>query len=257
MLTVITVTVTIIFVMDKPSERELTDLTPWTVEELIVRAERIMSSAPDLFDHEDRANTKELNVRLIRDYVVREFIPRPVRTGREARFGRDHLVHLLAVRALLRSQKWSLPAIKASFVNSGTDELLNGVLAQVRARIESEYRKATRIAESRATTAKENLRTPTLNPAQLLIEKFKGPKPLQSESVQPLFFAATPMACAAFPDADVMDQRTSESRTKLHFQLEPWCEVVIDAQRMPSLTSEGIEFLGEALKRLLRKKTAR
>jgi len=89
---------------------------PWTVETLIGAAERIIASDPQLFAHPESENKKDLNVRLIRDYVVREFIPRPERVGREARFGLNHLVQLLAVRVLLRSQKWSLPAIKASFV---------------------------------------------------------------------------------------------------------------------------------------------
>ena len=55
--------------------------SPWTVETLIGAAERIIASDPQLFAHPESENKKDLNVRLIRDYVVREFIPRPERMG--------------------------------------------------------------------------------------------------------------------------------------------------------------------------------
>ena len=45
--------------------------SPWTVDELIERAERIIASDPRLFAHPESGSNKELNVRLIRDYVVR------------------------------------------------------------------------------------------------------------------------------------------------------------------------------------------
>jgi hypothetical protein len=233
-----------------PEGSKLTSTAGWTVDELIATAERIMSSDPKLFD-----SSKELNVRLIRDYVVREFIPRPERVGREARFGLDHLVQLLAVRLLLRSQKWSLPAIKASFTTTSTEDLLNGLLAPVRSRIESEYRKTTGPAQSRSRVAAERVRTPELNAAQLLIEQFKSPKRAQAKaSDMPLFGKAT----RAIPSPSGMAiQRTSDISRKMHVELEPWCEVVIDAQRMKSLTREEVERLGEALKSRLRDETAR
>ena len=39
----------------------------WKVEELIEKAERIISSDPKLFAHPESETNKELNVRLIRD----------------------------------------------------------------------------------------------------------------------------------------------------------------------------------------------
>jgi hypothetical protein len=233
-----------------PEESRATGTAGWTVDELIATAERIMSSDPKLFD-----SNKELNVRLIRDYVVREFIPRPERVGREARFGLDHLVQLLAVRLLLRSQKWSLPAIKASFANTSTEDLLNGPLAQVRSLIEREYRKASGAAQSRTQAVAGRVRTPELNAAQLLIEQFKTPKQPQAKALDmPLFSKAQ----RAIPSHSGMAaQRTSDISRKVHVELEPWCEVVIDAQRMKSLTREEVERLGEALKSRLRDETAR
>lgn len=209
-----------------------------------------MSSDPKLFE-----GNKELNVRLIRDYVVREFIPRPERVGREAHFGLDHLVQLLAVRLLLRSQKWSLPAIKASFATTSTEDLLNGPLAQVRPLIEREYRKVKGEAQRQPQGVASRVRTPALNPAQLLIEQFKTAKPYQTtQSEMPLLRRTM----RAVPQASKMAaEQTADVSRKLHVQLEPGCEVVIDAQRMKSLTPEEVERLGEALKSRLRDETAR
>lgn len=235
---------------------------PWTVETLIGAAERIIASDPQLFAHPESENKKDLNVRLIRDYVVREFIPRPVRVGREARFRINHLVQLLAVRVLLRSQKWSLPAIKASFVTTSSEDLLNGLLTPVRAKVEAEYNKATGEAGGPSPVAIECVQTPELNPAQLLIERFKASKePEPKPSSSPRFpgasfnIASLSSAARAAPASPATERAGGSSR--LHIELEPGCEVVIDAQRMQSLTSEEVERLGEALKSRLKDETAR
>jgi hypothetical protein len=242
--------------MDAVGKYEDVSRTPWTVEGLIARAEWIMSSSPGLFPPSAGESNKELNIRLIRDYVVREFIPRPTRVGREARFGLDHLVHLLAVRTLLRGQKWSLPAIKASFVNVSADDLLNGVLEPVRSLVEAEYQKATNAPKTRGPCAEENLGSPPLNAAQLLIEKFKAATPSQAKVMEPHFPQSMAAAFVTSPAASLSEQRKSESRSKLHIQLQTWCEVVIDVEHLTSLTSEEIEALGEALKRRLQNETA-
>ena len=227
--------------------------SPWTVDELIERAERIIASDPRLFAHPESGSNKELNVRLIRDYVVREFIPRPERVGREARFGLDHLVQLLAVRVLLRSQRWSLPAIKASFATTSTDDLLNKLLAPVQPLIEKEYRAAAGAVPSQAQVPSDSVQTPQLNPAQLLIEQFKATKKPQAKAT--VQFNRTARATPA--PASQATQRTVGMSSRLHVELEPWCEVVIDGQRVKSLTSEEVERLGEALKSRLRDETAR
>ena len=226
---------------------------PWTVEELIEKAERIIASDPRLFAHPESESNKELNVRLIRDYVVREFIPRPERVGREARFGLDHLVQLLAVRVLLRSQRWSLPAIKASFGTTSTDDLLNRLLAPVQPLIEKEYRAAAGAVPSRTQVPTDSVQTPQLNPAQLLIEQFKATKKPQAKAT--VQFNRTARATPA--PASQATQRTVGMSSRLHVELEPWCEVVIDGQRVKSLTSEEVERLGEALKSRLHDETAR
>ncbi len=228
----------------------------WTVEELIDAAEKIIAVDPALFAHPESETNKELNIRLIRDYVVREFIPRPERVGREGRFGLDHLVYLLAVRMLLRSQKWSLPAIKASFATTSPEELLGGLLAPVRDRIEAEYWSAAGVERNVSATTSQVVRTPGLNPAQLLIEQFKTGSlevPLSKRMSKVFSSQRADIAQAVSSPAP---KPTAGVSRKLHIQLEPWCEVVIDAQRIESLTREEVERLGEALKSRLKEETA-
>jgi hypothetical protein len=188
--------------------------------------------------------------------------------GREARFGLNHLVQLLAVRVLLRSQKWSLPAIKASFVTTSSEELLNGLLSPVRAKVEAEYNKATGMAGGRSPVAIESVQTPRLNPAQLLLEQFKeqfkaSKQPQPKLSSSPMFpgasFNIANLSSAARAAPAVASPATERAggSSRLHIELEPGCEVVIDAQRMQSLTSEEVERLGEALKSRLKDETAR
>jgi len=238
-----------------PEENRAIDRPGWTVEGLIAAADRVISSDPKFFAHPDSESNKELNVRLIRDYVVREFIPRPERVGREARFGLDHLVQLLAVRVLLRSQRWSLPAIKASFATTSTEELLNGLLAQVRSCIESEYRAGAIPVQGLAQTSADIVRTPHLNPAQLLIEQFKATRKSPTMDAERTLSNKTARATPA--PASRATQRTGGMSSRLHVELEPWCEVVIDVQRVKSLTPKEIERLGEALKSRLHDETAR
>jgi hypothetical protein len=228
---------------------------PWTVEELIAAAERVISSDPRLFAHPERESNKDLNVRLIRDYVVREFIPRPERVGREARFGLDHLVQLLAVRLLLRSQKWSLPAIKASFATTSTEELLWDLLSPVRLQIEAEFRKASGAQIVPVQVEANRVRMPEPNPAQLLIERFKAAaRPRPSQVATP----HTSRSMVAVPvAASLPAQRAGAISSKLHVQIEPGCDVVIAAERLKSLTPEEVERLGEALKSRLLDEMAR
>ena len=251
-LTIFIVNVTIDSIV---AENKEIGTSPWTVEELIAAAERIIASDPRLFTNPESESNKELNVRLIRDYVVREFIPRPERLGREARFGLNHLVQLLAVRVLLRSQRWSLPAIKASFATTTIDELLNDLLEQVRPQIEAEYRKAAVTILERSKVGSEKARTPNLNPAQKLIERFKTTKDSQAGTVAMPLFSKSLRGSSAH--ASPPSQRMGNVNSKLHVELEPWCEVVIDAERAESLTPSEIERLGEALKSRLKHETAR
>ncbi len=228
---------------------------PWTVDGFVDAAERIMVSSPELFASSDTGSGKELNVRLIRDYVVRDFIPRPGKLGREARFGLDHLVHLLAVRVLLRSQKWSLPAIKASLGSTDTEGLLNGVLAPIHTRIEKEFTRAAKSASRQTAGSSESSSpVPPLNPALQLIERFKAG---QATSKNPAFSlrasgSASPPGLSSGAPPPQFGKAQSATSTMLHLRLEDWCEVVIDASRAKSLKPSEIEALAESLKRSLK-----
>ncbi|MDR1921663.1 MAG: hypothetical protein LBS31_07980 [Candidatus Adiutrix sp.] len=224
---------------------------PYSVEQLIKAAERVMSSDPKLFSYAREESPKEINIRLIRDYVVREIIPRPLRAGRESRFGAIHLIQLLAVRRLLRSEKWSLPAIRAYLGTTSTDEILNTVLAPARPLIERELRKAEPPDDPEAArpgAAPEAPEVP-LNPAQLLIRRFQQANRPESGSV-----AAPAVAAPAVTAGPPREGQAFSAR--LHFGLGPGCEFVVDAARLPSLTPEEIEAIAETLKSRLMKETA-
>jgi hypothetical protein len=231
--------------------------TPWGIEDLIAVAEKVMASDPELFAHPESDTNKELNVRLIRDYVVREFIPRPERSGRESRFGLDHLVYLLAIRALLRSQKWSLPAIKASFSTTSREGLLASTLQPVRQRIEAEYEKAKKVGNKRSPSSADQVVTPDLNPAQLLIQRFKAARAQKGSDSVLANKQMAPMELFSLLSSNAAPQAPATVSRKVHIELEPGCEVVIDAQRMNSLTGEEIERLGQAIKSRLKDETAR
>lgn len=241
------------------------DQHPWSVEQLIDVAERIMASSPGLFASSEGEGGKELNIRLIRDYVVREIIPRPHRAGRESRFGLAHLIQLLAVRQRLKGERWSLPAIKSFFGAGGNrTEIVNSILSPVRSEIEREFRLATealcREARQGRVRAGEVLGSPvapSLNPAQDLIRQFKQAEPAEDRPL-PLptmaFSSPYPMG-RKFPDPP--SPAEPPRRTRLHLELGEGCELVVDAGRIGSLTPEDIERLAEALKARLKKETER
>jgi len=145
-----------------------------------------------------------------------------------------------------------LPAIKASFSATTSDELLDGVLADVRTRIQSEYQKAVKAAGFERPAPAEAVPSSPLNPAQLLIRKFKSGDGSNKEDLltRGAVFAASPPVPAS-------SGTTGSGRSKLHIELEPWCEVVVDAAQLPTLTPGRIERLAEALKRRLQDETAR
>jgi hypothetical protein len=178
------------------------------VDRFIEVAEGIIADFPALFGDRDSPTQErelrgQLNVRLIRDYVVRELIPTPRRPGRrESRFGFDHLVRLLAVRALLRNQ-WSLPAIKYVLAESQTAHQILRRTGQIlmslddEPRMDAELKALTRrLTEIGPTAVAPNScdqlkrsrledvaqapdgepflnREAELNPAQLQVKKFK------------------------------------------------------------------------------------
>jgi hypothetical protein len=121
--------------------------------------------------------------------------------------------------------------------------------------IENEYYAAASAVPSQAQLPSDSVQTPQLNPAQLLIEQFKATKKPKAKATGTVLFNRTARATPA--PVSQATQRTVGMSSRLHVELEPWCEVVIDAQRVKSLTSEEVERLGDALKSRLRDETAR
>lgn len=72
----------------------------WSLDELVRIANELL---PQHLPQEDSKNRvlEEVNPRLVRHYTSCKLIDRPVRIGREGRYGYRHLVQLLVVRRLL------------------------------------------------------------------------------------------------------------------------------------------------------------
>jgi hypothetical protein len=243
---------------NKFTENEL--FAAWSVEEFIDKAEAIIAKNPTVFGGQTTAGLKrrgtkqrELNVRLMRDYVVRGFIPRPARVGREARFGFTHLVQVLAVRALLRNQRWSLSAIKSSLTDVTAEEILASVLSPIRDQLEAERAKFAPSSHLSASVIPSAPPVLARNPAQLLIEKFR-----QTSRGSPAYSAALVGPPAQIASAEPLSRHPTTSRsTRVHLDLAPGCEFQIEAERLRSLTSEDIHRLSETLLRRLHEETAR
>ncbi len=193
---------------------------PWRIKDLVRVAEGIIATDPQLFALAEVGSNRRLNVYLIRDYAVRGFIPRPERIGRESRFGLAHLVHLLAVRVLLSSQKWSLRVIKAHLTTTSHEDLLNGLLNPVKVQVYAEYAEATGVVEDRAQANEGNNATTR----------------------------------ASDRSSPPMGERAA-ARSRVHFELEPWCEMVIDANRLRLLTWAEVDRLTKTLQDRLKEYT--
>jgi hypothetical protein len=81
----------------------------------------------------------------------------------------------------------------------------------------------------------------SLNPAQMLIRKFK-----QAESQENTPVVVSMSTAKQF-------QARPEFKTKQHFELEPGCEFVVDAERLRSLTPKEIERIATIFKNRLLK----
>ena len=174
----------------------------------------------------------------------------------------DHIsAQLGAVKIQFRHTGWSgrwgpaFDEMRPTLDRSDAVDLLNRLLAPVQPLIEKEYRDAAGVPRSQTQVPSDSVQTPQLNPAQLLIEQFKATKKPQSKATGTILLNRTARAAPA--PASQATQRTVGMSSRLHVELEPWCEVVIDAQRVKSLTSEEVERLGEALKSRLHDETAR
>ena len=227
--------------------------SPWRVEALIRVADGIIAAHPQLFADAGDGSNKRLNVRLIRDYAVRGFIPRPVRIGRMSHFGLKHLVQLLAVRALLSLQKWSLRVIKANLTVTSQEDLLDGLLSPVKARVHAEYAQAAGLVRKPTRPSSEVRPAPGMESPLFILRE----TPDASEQLVPgeVLIANSGLTTVPKLESSAPPELPTAATSKLHIALEPWCEVVIDTHRSRLLTWEEVDRLTKTLQDRLRAHT--
>ena len=225
--------------------------SPWSVQAMVRVAERIIASEPHLFGLAEIGTNRRLSPRLVQDYAARGFLPSPVIVRGKSRFGLTHLVHLLAIRVLLSTQKWSLRVIKAHLTTTTHQDLLNGLLSPVRVQVQTEFVEAGGWLETPVGNPSGNITATVLSTTQ----SSPGSLPSQNENS-----SATPNFVAdGTPLADRQEFRQTKERTsaksKAHIELEPWCEVVIDAHRLRLLTWTEVDRLTKTLLETLKEYT--
>lgn len=143
----------------------MTEATQWTLDELVQLADQALSvdyEGPPSARVRDRPDR-----RLVRWYVTRGLVDRPAANGRSARYGRRHLLQLVAIKRM-QAQGHSLAEIQAALTGS-TDSALERIakldltkLDTVRPSIQVEVD----IAGTRAVPHQERARFWVNRPAQ-------------------------------------------------------------------------------------------
>ncbi len=82
---------------------------PWTIEELVERANRVLEQDPTL--PPNRRVSERLSPRIVRLYTTLGLLSRPVLRGRTGFYGPEHLMQLIAVKRL-QSEGYSLVEIQ-------------------------------------------------------------------------------------------------------------------------------------------------
>ena len=159
----------------------------------------------------------EPNIRLIRHYTQLGVLERPERRGKEAYYGYRQIVQFIAARWLLKDG-WMLVKIAEVTTTRSTPELL--VLLPGTPR----------------------------NSAQELIQRFKKPSPSsdsittrQTQLLQQR--ARLQQVLPGLGNTGGVVQR----RDRVQLDLTDWCQVLIDADRLTTLSTEEANRLGEAL----------
>lgn len=171
------------------------------------------------------------NERLIRNYVQLDILERPVRQGKEAYFGIRQAVEFVVARRLLR-EGWPLAKI-AEFNRTHELDALLELLPEARPKTAAEqlalrYRAQTSTA---GCSVAEKSPTPFLqhsaNWARRTINSRDALKALGNSSGEP--------------------QRS----TVLKLTLTPWCELLIDRERLSQVAPDDLESLVDTLTHVL------
>jgi DNA-binding transcriptional MerR regulator len=182
-----------------------------TVNEMAEALSEI-TGAQDWAEHEP-------NIRLLRHYTQLGVLDRPERRGKEAYYGYRQLVQYLAARWLLQDG-WMLAKIVEVTATRTTAELLALLPG-----------------------------TP-LNPVQELIQRFKASTSTStSDSIttrQTQLLQQRSRLQKVLPDLGNTGG-VVQRRDRVQLDLTDWCQVLLDADRLPGLTTEEADRLGEAL----------
>jgi DNA-binding transcriptional MerR regulator len=160
----------------------------------------------------------EPSVRLIRHYTQLSVLDRPERRGKEAYYGYRQIVQYLAARWLLQDG-WMLAKIAEVTATRTTAELIALLPGAPK------------------------------NPAQALIQRFKQSSSPSSEAVtsrQAQLLQQRSRLQQVLPDLG-NPGGVVQRRDRVQLSLTDWCQVLIDADRLPTLSPEESTRLGEAL----------
>jgi DNA-binding transcriptional MerR regulator len=93
----------------------------WSLDDLADEANQRLEEI--LPEQSGKSRTRDsLNPRLIRHYTTQGLVDRPFRSGREARYGRKHLLQLLVIRRLL-AESHNVSTIKILISGKNDDDL--------------------------------------------------------------------------------------------------------------------------------------
>ncbi len=181
-----------------------------TASEMVVSLSEITSASP--------WTGTEPSVRLLRHYTQLGVLDRPERRGKEAYYSFRQLVQYLAARWLLQDG-WMLAKIAEVTATRSTLELA------------------------------ALLPDPPQNPAQALIQRFKETSTASSEAItsrQTALLQQRTRLQQVLPDLG-NPGGVVQRRDRVQLSLTDWCQVLIDADRLPTLSPEESTRLGEAL----------
>lgn len=182
------------------------------------------------------------NVRLIRDYASRGILTRPERRGKEAIYGYRHLLEFVAARVLV-ADGWPLAKIAEHFVHISDDELRALIPGQERGNRALELarsflrggagREAVR-PQLKARAKPEEHTTDKPTSGTLFRERAARVSSLQVDLRNAMDRLGLP------PDAPPMEQVTL-------IAIAPWCQLLIQTERLKTLTASDAEEIGRAI----------
>jgi hypothetical protein len=180
-------------------------------------------------------DSTEPNVRVIRDYAQRGIVSRGERQGKEAIYGQRQLLELVAARVLV-ADGWPLAKIAEHFALIGTSELRSLILGSQEAPPSKALALARRLREEArlGSAQSRSAGLPPPSPSEEFGRRAAHLSSLQAELREALRQLGLP------EDAPAVEQLTL-------IAVAPWCQLLIDSDRLGRLTIEEAEAIGRAV----------